>query len=129
MKANELRIGNYVSDRGGKVLRIDWWENINKVCMDMNINGSKVHPLTEHPEHCKPIPLTEEWLLKFGFKMLNKKCFYLNDIKVLINQLNKGDTGYGEFLFYKGQPIKPINEIHTLQNLHFALTNKELTLK
>ena len=117
MKTTELRLGNLVYDRSGKLLRIDWWENINKVCMDMNIGGTQVHPLTEYPEFCKPIPLTEEWLLKFGF-FKNDDLFYIGEIGLYLDgniwwnkELINGDCEY----------------IHQLQNLYFALTGKELS--
>jgi hypothetical protein len=54
MKANELRIGNYVYDTLGKVNKIDL-EAITYV-------------VKEPHNQVKPIPLTEEWLLKFGFE-------------------------------------------------------------
>lgn len=64
----------------------------------------------------KPIPITEEWLLKFGFE---KDNMYWID-----------DTNIG-FTFYKNGKIewnqpKHIKYVHELQNLYFALTGKEL---
>ncbi len=49
MKANELRIGNLVFDNLGGTLRI------------------KGIGTDEDLPHIKPIPLTEEWLERFGF--------------------------------------------------------------
>lgn len=135
MEAKELRIGNYVKDRSGKTLRIDWWENINKVCMDINIGGTQVHPLTEYPELCNPIQITREWLLNLGFK----------EHKLL------GSFNIGQFRFHSQRPFQNakkfnlvtelyycerailvsggVKEVHQLQNLYFALTNKELEIK
>lgn len=76
----------------------------------------------------KPIPITEEWLLRFGFKKL-KHAFYIEDFKVMINQLPKGATGHDQHVIFKGIPIKNINEVHRLQNLFFELKEKELQLK
>ena len=125
MEAKELRIGNYVLDRGGKILRIDWWENINKVCMDMNINGQKVHPLTEHAEYCQPIPLTEQWLLDFGFETTSIRTYELPNTRglVIVSKMK------GEFLIKLNKNSIWIKHVHQLQNLYFALTGEELTLK
>jgi hypothetical protein len=81
-----------------------------------------------------PIELTEEWLLKFGFKDDNAEgYFYLNLTDGLYIYYNPNSTGiaiknkdvgfsdHSEFIFF--------NQVHQLQNLYFALTNEELTLK
>ena len=129
MNSKELRIGNLVYDRSGKLLRIDWWENINKVCMDMNICGTQVHPLTEYPEFCKPIPLTKEWLLKFGWGRSDEHelCDNSNDIIFVYDWHFKRfeiqiDTEFNGFEYEVD-----IKYIHQLQNLYFALTGKELS--
>jgi hypothetical protein len=129
--ANELRVGNWLIhqrneittelkqvkgiDYGGDSLFYEYYSQ----------DGS------QYPrgiEYFKPIPLTEEWLLKFGFKKLNN-AFYIGDFKVMINQLQKGETGYDKYLFIKGIPIKPINEVHKIQNAFFEFKGEELTIK
>ena len=66
MKANELRIGNYLIYK----------EEIHKVRgLDIS-HGLVIEPIKiphegypcVHSDTIKPIPLTEEWLLKFGFE-------------------------------------------------------------
>jgi len=110
MEANELRIGNYVTDRAGKLLKIDWWESINKACMNIEVNGIKVHPMTENVEYCEPIPLTEEWLLKFeNVKWINK------DI-------------HGIFYWFNGCK-KYIKFVHSFQNTYFCIEQKEILCK
>ena len=54
MKATELRIGNYIKQPNGvnTVFRISEGEDVN----------------TFPEEEIEPIPLSEEWLEKFGFK-------------------------------------------------------------
>jgi len=136
MQANELRIGNYFNDRAGKLLKLDWWESINKACCKMEIEGKEVHPMTEYVESCTPILLTEEWLVKFGFKKVreNTKHFkvdffhYENDdcwIYLILDgfelELNTSDERHNLDRTYK--------YVHQLQNLYFALTGKELTIK
>lgn len=106
-KANELRIGNYVYDTLGKV---------NK------INLEAITYIEKEPHNqVKPIPLTEEWLFKFGFKKKYKsyeKC----DFTFLQGGFDK--------LAYKLTIIENTPKyVHQLQNLYFALTGDELSLK
>lgn len=123
MKARELRIGNLVNYQTveGDILvaRIDWQDLkwISKDEKGFNIAHSA-------------IPLTEEWLLKFGFEE------YEFEDEIFGYVLN--DFGYvNEFLFmirilidFEGTLIqKPIKYVHQLQNLYFALTVEELTFK
>ena len=123
MKANELRIGNYVYDTLGKVNKIDL-EAITYI-------------VKEPHNQVKPIPLTEEWLLKFdmeftdGFSSSRKLYLnnYENDISKItyspkegLLRLSNGDT--------KGTILIPhVKYVHQLQNLYFALTGKELIIK
>jgi hypothetical protein len=123
MKTNELRIGNYVYDTLGKVNKIDL-EAITYI-------------VKEPHNQVKPIPLTEEWLLKFdmeftdGFSSSRKLYLnnYENDISKItyspkegLLRLSNGDT--------KGTLLIPhIKYVHQLQNIYFALTGKELTFK
>lgn len=74
---------------------------------------------------CKAIPLTEEWLLKLGFSEIggcNEKDFTNGDYNIFINSI-----GEVNFLFFReGDWYQKISYVHQLQNLYFALTNKEL---
>lgn len=65
-----------------------------------------------------PIPLTEEWLIKFGFNRIGKD-FVINGI--IIHARKRG--------YSLRKSVPDIKNVHSLQNLMFALTNKELTLK
>jgi hypothetical protein len=49
VRANELRIGNWVETFEGVIQIQNGWE-------------------IDEGNECQPIPLTEEWLLKFGFE-------------------------------------------------------------
>jgi hypothetical protein len=120
MKANELRIGNYIGDKNDIAIV----ESIDKDgCMVQFINDEKQGFRISEP--IKAIPLTEEWLLRFGFY---KSDNYGNDEYRL--------DGYSYFRgsFYIsdcdecGESVE-INFVHELQNLYFALTKKELTMK
>lgn len=120
MKANELRIGNYclVSSLVTKVspsIITDVWE-------------------CERP-WLEPIPLTDEWLNKFGF--INGGYdfifWHLNDFELAGNDfLNQGEEtpeyAYNWYLDDNKHNQILINYVHQLQNLYFALTNEELTI-
>ena len=108
MKANELRIGNYVQFSGGAIYKVDM--------LYIGFGGL---------EFWKPIPLTEEWLLKFGFE--KKGCNWeLPNFRFHVNK----SVNYDGFLFCDGYSVitEKIQHVHQLQNLYFALTQKELTL-
>ena len=73
-------------------------------------------------EEVKPIPLTEEWLERFGFEY---------------SDLN-GDSGlwkippfqiYGKYNQFIYEYALDVNYVHQLQNLYFSLTGEELTIK
>ena len=95
-------------------------------------------------KHSKGIPLTEEWLIKFGFEKGNYKEFdekhfveKSNTIKVIISGVGFWDvyTDYNlyEITFSSGLNIitdnNGINHVHQLQNLYYAITGEELTIK
>jgi len=106
MKANELRIGNWI-DYKNTVCQYDasdFWEAENN---------------TQFLElFVKPIPLTEEWLLKFGFKSVNGYPF-----KMLCGYI-KIRNGIWFFKYYN-LDIE-LKYVHQLQNLYFALIGEEL---
>jgi hypothetical protein len=71
----------------------------------------------------KPIPLTEQWLIDFGFKNVSLGEWEKGDI-ILDNEY----TDKGIWNIVEDSQCLNINvkHVHQLQNLYFALTNKEL---
>jgi len=138
LKANELRIGNWIADRGGKQWQIDHWESMNKVsaktpvsmCMGILMEG---HPLTEYVDYLKPIPLTEDWLIRFGGKPL--KNGYWISITNLRGELHFETFNHTDEIVttiksqFSDLILDRIKYVHTFQNLYFALTGEELTDK
>jgi hypothetical protein len=125
MKANELRIGNLLLDRGDKLLRLDYWDFM-KPAQRMFIEGSEVHSLTEDLEYCKPIPLTAEWLLRFGFYQ-SMSWTYAIELKgnlKLVYYLGEKVWSIG---FKSYSDFSNLKYVHQIQNLYFALTGEELT--
>ena len=125
MKATELRIGNYhnylVKDP------IDVRKQWNEVCQ---IDAYDLLSLSKDPDvRYQPIPLTEEWLLRFGFKAHTYEDevfgYVLNDF----GYINEYQFRIRNFIDFEGIIIpKAIKTVHQLQNLYFALTGEELTL-
>ena len=114
INANELRIGNYVSDNFASD---SFFAQVKK------LDFTRCHYGNFHScySDLKPIPITEEWLTKkFIFKQIDKYTFVLNGIFI-----HKRLSG---FIFNIGKRKIKLNSIHQLQNLYFALTQKELTL-
>ena len=133
MKTNELKIGNFVEidqypdDR--IIIQIEDGIDIDQ-CGKLNAS---------------PIPLTEEWLLKFGF-YLDKNQWYnikyftdcnesTEEMCITINLASNRcavfdaieETDIVNILSYPIMTAKRIYYVHQLQNLYFALTGEELT--
>lgn len=72
-------------------------------------------------DELQPIPLTEEWLIKFGFR-LSGKWYYNKRIELNISLYYKNAT-YGSNEEYT---INYPSYVHQLQNLIFALRGEEL---
>ena len=118
MKASEIRIGIHIIDVFNPNKPIERQIDFDDLAM---LENYKNHPLP-----FKPIPLTEEWLLKFGFEE-SENCYEL-EINGSISIFFAGYLGVmidGVFSFLDKDQFY----VHQLQNLYFALTNKELTLK
>jgi len=119
MKANELRLGNYVGFWG----TTDFVTQVNEIEIETNAyNNVSINDV-------KPIPLTEEWLIKFGFFPSKYKDGYtISPYGKNEFLLDKEYTDEGEWDFCTDENyLKTIKYVHQLQNLYFALTNEELT--
>ena len=133
MKATELRLGNWVEQPNDGVTRV------TAVLNDLQIKTETGYV----DKYCRPIPLTEEWLLKFGFEKVvydsekhgYETEYYLEKKDVFFVYCDDFSLGiYGSVRDYEGNslaiipPHENINHVHQLQNLYFALTGKELEL-
>jgi hypothetical protein len=76
---------------------------------------------------CKPIVLTEEWLLKMGFGK-DEFFFAYNSGTTTSFVIIKGDT-YFQFPHWEGRDRVIIKHVHQLQNLFYCLSGEELTIK
>jgi len=124
MKAESLRIGNWVSLYDDYNSQVTGLTNTKKVwCVDDPTDKE----CAWSTDKIKPIPLTEEWLLKFGFESErtdeNDWYFKENEFCSFGLALLKDSKGW---MFYTSET--ELNHVHQLQNLYHALTGKELTL-
>ena len=134
IKARELRIGNLIMLETDNFDFKDTIFRLNNVgqyrCTMSEINKSAF--ITKNTKFLKPIPLTEEWLLKFGFGVDNDyDNTFFNNV-ALEQAVITYSTTYRLFTLETdgGDEIQIKCEyVHSLQNLYFALTNEELTIK
>lgn len=112
MTTEDLRIGNLVQRH--ELTPIE----VVSVITELSIETDFTNLLGI--EHFKPIPLTEEWLFKFGFE------------KALNGWWDKTETWcWKDDIFYLGALswLAECKYVHQLQNLYFALTGEELKTK
>ena len=114
MKANDLRIGNYIekslkSGSGRKLIDKIGCQDIARILED---TGSFNY---------QPIPLTEDWFLKLGFGLhpwgwVNKEAD--RGLRITIHN----------YFEREGNTSLKIEYVHQLQNLYYALTGVELSV-
>ena len=114
MKANELRIGNWV--------RIKDVPTTNEWQVESIGNLQQVGGQLWSIEELEPIPLTEEWLEQFGFEKVVNGLFAIDlfhyNLKEYRLYISKNESNEVDFV--------EIKHVHSLQNLYFALTGEEL---
>ena len=114
IEARELRINNLISHNG----LICTVEIINGELDQIDFLGYDDFYYSDKTENLKPIPLTEEWLLKFGFKQNSFSLNFENDTRISI---------YKKYNCFIAQidntVIKEIKYVHEWQNLYFDFTN------
>jgi len=134
MKASELRIGNLV-DLGNRIAKIIEIAHLACVVVDLEETQDTI----EDYERTKPILLTEEWLYKFGFTNIDKgdndyityadsnHDYYLQiDVRRKDGKYSILDNSFDDLRAFS---MVDIMYVHQLQNLYFALTGEELTIR
>jgi hypothetical protein len=146
MEAKELKIGNFIATKECGCSEVCW------------IGGNWVGLQDGddwHEEGIHPIPLTEDWLRKFGFTAIENSTYingrqwmlqvssdYIDEeLDEVVNRDGTWFDGIGSHSYRedgamgvcalcRGNYIcNNIRTVHQLQNLYFALTGEELTLK
>ena len=143
MKAEEFRIGNLLQSNKGTLLEVIELSNEN---ISTKVLDRSLYPLP-NGWSMEPIPLTEEWLLNFGFVSDNYEFqeTYFMDIstderynyQTLIQAIYMDeytnifikDVERGNEFDFSDSFITKVKYVHQLQNLYFAITNTKLTLK
>ena len=147
MKASELRIGNYhlycIHDELDNPKDYEVVDQID--AQDLVWLSSEAG---ENDDQYKPIPLTEDWLKRFGFFKERKRPsrYHKNFFSIEFNDSNivlayapfRKDWGF--YIEYIDSPDPKDNKtkyfvscgikyVHQLQNLYFALTGEEFKLR
>jgi hypothetical protein len=115
MKETELRLGNSINLHGEECTV----RAIGKGNITIGAEGYKSERVSINS--IKPIPLTEEWLVKFGFS--RRENIHKKGKFKIIGGIAIFGIKQTKAFYYKDIQLK---HVHQLQNLYFALTNKEL---
>lgn len=135
INTQELRIGNYLQSETGEYLPVEYVMK-DVIGLRNNIGGVQKHqinPIFSYDiEKIKPIPLTEDILLKCGFvqiaylKNIDENFFLTTDAMGFRLQVEKNhEDGY---YICESLSLNHIKYLHQLQNLYFALTGTELEI-
>lgn len=120
IQANELRIGNWVEDCSTGRMGVVSLISKEEVVLDL-----KKSRVWLDFEDLKPIPITEEIILKCGFTIYDPKYKYFSHKDVPgILQLFDGVIEYS----IDSNEVCWVNGLHQLQNLYHALTGQELKI-
>lgn len=116
IQANELRIGNWVTDKSG-------------TCT------TKIHTDMEWEGWCG-IRLTPDILKKAGFKDIGKDALggwtkYVKESNVVCSDVivSFGEAGKNLYVTHSNNGVAYCLYLHQFQNLYFALTGKELEIE
>lgn len=129
MNASELRIGNLL--QGSIVVTVSEILSNNRVRIDNSKSTFIVG------ECLSPIPLTEEWLVKFGFEFIESDRNYVKKTRSNFYHSvswihDAGESWLTMNIYDRGrfeQTFAIIKYVHQLQNIYFALMGEELKLK
>lgn len=114
MKVEELRIGNWYH----------WYAEGKNY--EYQVKGID---LVWNWENFQEIPLTEEWLVKFGFEFTDWLGDWLGSWDLKDGCFGLLKNANGTFIFESKSGTSEIHFVHQLQNLYFALKGEELTVK
>ena len=116
MKATELRIGNYILDEENEVRQvIELSQTLIRTSCDFTLLTSEV----------KPIPLTEDILLKCGFEIDGIFC-YIKSFQTIYLVKPWREANHFLLKTIGGECLSRLQHLHQLQSLYFALCGEEL---
>lgn len=126
IQASELRIGNFIG------MNLEQYPNNFFTALEIGetmkvyeglitLKGAtikRVETSFMYVDDFEPIPITEDWLIKFGFKKIGGELWDCNHVRGLFANNEFTPLAY----------LRQIKYVHDLMNLYFALTGTELTL-
>lgn len=116
IQATELRIGNLVTYKGNYPFDGTFNEEFAGYMFSVN----------DEWDFLEPIPLTEQWLLKFGFEKQGNN-YFKSGVTLTIDLWEKK---FKYDVFNNEMKHLIIESVHKLQNLFFVLSaGKELIIK
>jgi len=135
MIVSELRIGNYIRYRDEYdcvVCSLGHYFGTDKRHLDDSKQGSLTgsDDLVEY----EPVRITEEWLVKFGINKSVKKLDrnggedWFDITPVMVND-DVDNPEWGYLFTMNGESLTVVKHVHQLQNLFFAITGEELSIK
>jgi hypothetical protein len=132
MEAKDLRIGNYLRWAGADY-QVSSLHGDNTLRFYSGEKTIGCFPVNKF----KPIPLTEEWLIKFGFEKVNKSTYrkgvitaqsiYITEGESLEDKIMNQKKGFR--ICFSGKFLCNKLYVHSLQNMYHANWNIELTIK
>jgi len=120
----ELRLGNLIT-----------YESAADTDVGFEVHIGSLYRIEESDgEGYNPIPLTEEWFIKFGFKKNAGVTYRIGIEKGRVIHADIDSLGKFEFWIYDNMHednilLAYIKNVHQLQNLYHSLTGKELTFQ
>lgn len=116
IQPNELRIGNWVK-----------WPNEKEPNEVTWAHGHWLGVFEKNYSLPEPIPLTEDWLIRFGFIGDVNSGFGKDAIE--LNYITTDEHFEFEYkTSSKAWMLVPIKYVHQLQNLYYTLAGEELTI-
>lgn len=130
MEAKELRIGNIVQDIQYKSpMRIVQFYGTTMFELDSPYMDYTDYRCDADLDKYEPVLITEDWLIKLGAKNTGTEIYLDIDSEYGNTLINYFDRKMFLIDCDGGSIGIEIKYVHQLQNLYFALTGKELTIK
>lgn len=141
MHATELRIGNYIWEKYGGIYLVRAISDKQTIKISKT---KKTIAVVYDVKDIDGVPLTEEWLLKFGFIVIQKTvslniggelmryAFYeeiREDKRIFFVIYYSKRHGWTLNSVTSNKETVYFNSVHQLQNLFFTNVGEELTLK
>ena len=139
MKKTDLRIGNLVGIKE-TALHADGCNHSEAIFeieeIKKDVVQFKAYHANEYYKDLNPIPITEQWLLDFGFEDEGGDDYVVaKGEHTLLLTVEKDSISVSLLIYLYGTYnseyifLKDILYVHQLQNLYFALMQEELILK